>query len=136
MPAGPGRRRPLGDRRNRTVTRWGVAVRRRGLEAGGGPLQEHRPEHIGTLEQLGGGTVEADLALLHEVRGVGDREGHVHGLLDEDGCNSPFAIYAWWLALRLTFNTWWNSANSAAGQQEVNDDQAPAAEPMEEQGEP
>ncbi|EMF4670793.1 DUF4209 domain-containing protein [Providencia stuartii] len=34
-----------------------------------------------------------------------------HGLLDEDGCNSPFAIYAWWLALRLTFNTWWNSAN-------------------------
>ncbi len=34
-----------------------------------------------------------------------------HGLLDEDACHSPFAIYAWWLALRLTFNTWWNAAH-------------------------
>lgn len=33
-----------------------------------------------------------------------------HGLLDEDTCHSPFAIYAWWLALRLVFNTWWNAA--------------------------
>ena len=37
-----------------------------------------------------------------------------HGLLDEDGCHSPFAIYAWWLALRLTFNTWWNSARNSS----------------------
>ena len=35
-----------------------------------------------------------------------------HGLLDEDACHSPFAIYAWWLALRLTFNTWWNAAHA------------------------
>lgn len=34
-----------------------------------------------------------------------------HGLLDEGACHSPFAIYAWWLALRLTFNTWWNAAH-------------------------
>jgi hypothetical protein len=47
-----------------------------------------------------------------------------HGLLDEDGCNSPFAIYAWWLALRLTFNTWWNSANPISEPQEVSDEQA------------
>lgn len=33
-----------------------------------------------------------------------------HGLLDEGACHSPFAIYAWWLALRLVFNTWWNAA--------------------------
>lgn len=33
-----------------------------------------------------------------------------HGLLDESACHSPFAIYAWWLALRLVFNTWWNAA--------------------------
>jgi len=34
-----------------------------------------------------------------------------HGLLDEDGCNTPFAIYAWWLILRLTVVAWWNAAN-------------------------
>ena len=49
-----------------------------------------------------------------------------HGLLDEDGCNSPFAIYAWWLALRLTFNTWWNSANPISRLPEGNDKQAAA----------
>ena len=34
-----------------------------------------------------------------------------HGLLDEDSCHSQFAIYAWWLGLRLVFNTWWNRAH-------------------------
>jgi hypothetical protein len=33
-----------------------------------------------------------------------------HGLLDADGFHSPSAIYAWWLALRITVNTWWNAA--------------------------
>ena len=33
-----------------------------------------------------------------------------HGLLDEDACKSQFAIYAWWLGLRLVFNTWWNAS--------------------------
>ncbi|ADM99150.1 DUF4209 domain-containing protein [Dickeya dadantii] len=47
-----------------------------------------------------------------------------HGLLDEDGCNSPFAIYAWWLALRITFNTWWNSANPISEPQHDSDEQA------------
>ena len=30
-----------------------------------------------------------------------------HGLLEEDELNSTYAVYAWWLALRLTINTWW-----------------------------
>lgn len=34
-----------------------------------------------------------------------------HGLLDENGCNSPFAIYAWWLILKLTVIAWWNKSN-------------------------
>lgn len=38
-----------------------------------------------------------------------------HGLLDEDACHSPFAIYAWWLGLRLVFNTWWNAARKDDG---------------------
>ncbi|ERZ30886.1 DUF4209 domain-containing protein [Pseudomonas aeruginosa] len=35
-----------------------------------------------------------------------------HGLLDEDSCHSPYAIYAWWLGMRLVFNTWWNAAHT------------------------
>lgn len=49
-----------------------------------------------------------------------------HGLLDEDGCNSPFAIYAWWLALRITFNTWWSSANPIPAPQGDSEEQAVA----------
>lgn len=37
-----------------------------------------------------------------------------HGLLDEDACHSPFAIYAWWLGLRLVFNAFWNSRRGGA----------------------
>jgi len=49
-----------------------------------GALQEDGAQHVGTLQQLGGRPVEADLTLLHEVRGLGQREGQVHRLLDED----------------------------------------------------
>lgn len=38
-----------------------------------------------------------------------------HGLLEEDACHSPYAIYAWWLGLRLIFNTWWNSVHQDSG---------------------
>jgi hypothetical protein len=49
-------------------------------------------------------------ALFCDAFGPNLRNELAHGLLDEDGCHSTFAIYAWWLALRLTFNTWWNAA--------------------------
>lgn len=49
-------------------------------------------------------------SLFCDAFGPNLRNELAHGLLDEDGCHSPFAIYAWWLALRLTFNTWWNAA--------------------------
>jgi hypothetical protein len=42
------------------------------------------------------------------------RNDLAHGLLDEDAFNSPNAIYAWWLGLRLVFNTWWNTAHKDA----------------------
>ena len=44
-----------------------------------------------------------------------------HGLLDEDGCNSPSAIYAWWLILRLTIVAWWNSINPVPEGEDNND---------------
>lgn len=45
-----------------------------------------------------------------------------HGLLDEDACHSPFAIYAWWLGLRLVFKTWWNMAHKNSAESEVDAD--------------
>lgn len=32
-----------------------------------------------------------------------------HGLLDDGACYSIHSIYAWWFALRLVFNTFWNA---------------------------
>ncbi len=49
--------------------------------------------------------------LLCDAFGPNLRNELAHGLLDEDACHSPFAIYAWWLGLRLIFNTWWNAAH-------------------------
>lgn len=50
-------------------------------------------------------------SLFCDAFGPNLRNELAHGLLDEGACHSPFAIYAWWLALRLTFNTWWNAAH-------------------------
>ena len=50
----------------------------------GRALEEHRAEDVAALEELLGGPREADLALLHEVGPLRDRQGHVHRLLDED----------------------------------------------------
>lgn len=32
-----------------------------------------------------------------------------HGLLDEDACSSIYSIYAWWFALKLVYNAFWNA---------------------------
>jgi hypothetical protein len=41
------------------------------------------------------------------------RNEMAHGLLDENACYSPAAIYAWWLGLRIIFNTFWNTTQKA-----------------------
>jgi hypothetical protein len=60
-------------------------------------------------------------SLFCDAFGPNLRNELAHGLLDEDGCHSPFAIYAWWLALRLTFNTWWNAARRSELREDSND---------------
>ena len=67
--------------------RSGRASARRARPAAGphaDALEEHRAQQVGSLEQLGGRAVEPDLALLHEVGGLGDGQGQVHRLLDQD----------------------------------------------------
>jgi hypothetical protein len=49
-------------------------------------------------------------ALFCDPFGPNLRNELAHGLLDEHACHSPSAIYAWWFALKLVVNTWWNAA--------------------------
>ena len=64
------------------------------------------------VEQVFGKDLAFELkSLFCDPFGPNLRNELAHGLLDEDACHSPFAIYAWWLALRLAFNTWWNAAH-------------------------
>ena len=58
-------------------------------------------------EQVFGKNLAFELkALLCDASGPNLRNELAHGLLNEVDCNSSFSIYAWWLALRLTINTW------------------------------
>jgi len=75
-------------------------------------------------------------SLFCDTFGPNLRNELAHGLIDEDGCYSSYSIYAWWLALRLTFITWWNSAALAIGEQEVNEEQVAATGTVDGQGEP
>lgn len=60
-------------------------------------------------------------ALFCDAFGPNLRNELAHGLLDEDACHSPFAIYAWLLGLRLVFNTWWNIThkNTTEGEEDA-----------------
>lgn len=65
-------------------------------------------------EQVFGIDIAFELkSLLCDAFGPNLRNELAHGLLDEDDCHSPFAIYTWWLALRLTFKTWWHAAHKS-----------------------
>ncbi|MDR2015208.1 MAG: DUF4209 domain-containing protein [Azoarcus sp.] len=48
-------------------------------------------------------------ALFCDGFGPNLRNQLAHGLLDEGACFSPPVVYAWWLALKIVFNTWWNA---------------------------
>ena len=44
-------------------------------------------------------------ALFCDPSGPNLRNNLAHGLLDDEACQSVYAIYAWWLGLKLVFNT-------------------------------
>ncbi|QXW17025.1 DUF4209 domain-containing protein [Comamonas aquatica] len=63
-------------------------------------------------------------ALFCDALGPNLRNELAHGLLDDDSFQSIHAIYAWWMGLRLVFNTFWNAvrkAESDKGVEENND---------------
>src|SRR5207248_3948147 len=55
-----------------------------GPVAAGCAGDEHRTEDVGAVQELVGGALEADLALLHEHGSASQVEGQIHRLLDED----------------------------------------------------
>ena len=48
-------------------------------------------------------------ALLCDSFGPNLRNEFAHGLIDYEACQSAYAIYAWWLGLKLVFNPFWNA---------------------------
>jgi len=52
-------------------------------------------------------------ALFCDAFGPNLRNELAHGLLTEEECQSTYAIYAWWLGVKIVFNTFWNSVRKA-----------------------
>lgn len=52
-------------------------------------------------------------ALLCDSNGPNLRNELAHGLLDANGCQSPAAVYFWWVCLRLIVTSWWNVIHPA-----------------------
>lgn len=52
-------------------------------------------------------------ALFCDAFGPNLRNELAHGLLDANACYSVHSIYAWWFALKFTFNTYWNAARKS-----------------------
>ena len=50
-------------------------------------------------------------ALFCDLSGPNLRNSLAHGLLDDQACQSAYAIYAWWFGLKLVFNPFWNAAH-------------------------
>lgn len=49
-------------------------------------------------------------ALFCDALGPNLRNELAHGLLDDDSFQSIQSVYAWWMGLKLVFNTFWNAA--------------------------
>ena len=62
-------------------------------------------------------------ALLCDSHGPNLRNTIAHGLLDDDVGQSVYVVYAWWLALKLVFNSFWvanrkNKQGETGGEEE------------------
>ena len=51
-------------------------------------------------------------SLFCDPAGPNLRNELAHGLIDDDALQSIYVIYAWWLGLKLVFNTFWNASRS------------------------
>ena len=74
---------------------------------------------IPQAEEIFGADLSFEIkALFCDSFGPNLRNELAHGLLDDMACYSSGAIYAWWLGLKLVFNTFWNALHNDAEQSE------------------
>jgi hypothetical protein len=59
-------------------------------------------------------------ALFCDAFGPNLRNELAHGLLDDDACQSTYAIYAWWFGLKLVFKAFWNTKRKADLEKDTN----------------
>lgn len=52
-------------------------------------------------------------ALFCDAFGPNLRNELAHGLLTDEECQSTYAIYAWWLGVKIVFNPFWNAVRKA-----------------------
>ncbi len=57
-------------------------------------------------------------ALFCDQVGPNLRNNIAHGLLNDQEAQSVDAVYAWWLGLKLVFNTFWNSLHRETGREQ------------------
>ena len=70
---------------------------------------------IADVDNIWGEDLSFELkALFCDSFGPNLRNELAHGLIDDLHCYSAASIYAWWLALRLVFNTYWNATHKKA----------------------
>jgi hypothetical protein len=64
-------------------------------------------------------------ALFCDAFGPNLRNELAHGLLDDEDCQSIYAVYAWWFGLKLVFRAYWNAARQVSPNKDMegNDDQ-------------
>ena len=66
---------------------------------------------LSETEKIFGETLSFEIkALFCDLSGPNLRNNLAHGLLGDQAFQSAPAIYAWWLGLKLVFNTFWNAA--------------------------
>ncbi len=58
-------------------------------------------------------------AIYCNAMGPNLRNETAHGLITYEGCQSIFAVYAWWLGLRLVFIAYWNSLRGGESDKET-----------------
>lgn len=57
-------------------------------------------------------------AVFSDAFGPNLRNQVAHGLLDDSECHSIYTVYAWWLTLRLVFNSYWAAREKAGGSEQ------------------
>ena len=81
------------------------------------------------VEQIFGEDLAFEIrALFCNSFGPNIRNELAHGLMGYDESQSTYSIYAWWLGLRIVFNTFWNVRNKELVNHETDDEQEIAEE--------